>query len=214
MRRRAALAAAVLLAFAPACRSVGPAAVPAGPERTAQSLSAVLAARERAWAPRRFKALYRGEVAPKAGLAIRGFLSLFWDGETLGWRASVPLAGTPRSGTIRRGDVDSGGLFPGPLVASDVLAALLGVPEELPTGDGALLREGRVELRLPSGGGRAVLVSEDGSVTGLALPAGVRVEILPGPLVPGRIEVSGREGTAVLSLESYGPWPEGEGATR
>lgn len=210
MRRRAALAAAVLLAFAPACRSAGPAAVPAGPERTAQSLAAVLAARDRAWAPRRFKALYRGEVAPKAGLALRGFLSLFWDGASLEWRASVPLAGTPRSGTIRRGDADASGLFPGPLAASDVLAALLGVPEELPTGEGALLREGRVELRLPSGGGRAVLVSADGSVTGLALPGNVRVELLPGPLVPGRIEVSGREGTAVLSLESYGPWPEGE----
>jgi hypothetical protein len=214
VRPRAAVAAAALLALAAGCRTAGPAIVPADPARTAQSVTAVFAARERAWAPRRFKALYRGEVAPKAGLAMRGFLSLFWDGETLEWKASVPLAGTPRTGAIRRGDLDAGGLFPGPLVAADVLAALLGVPEELPTGEGALLRGGRVELRLPSGGGRAVLVAEDGSVTGLVLSGGVRVELLPGPLVPGRIEVLGREGTAVLSLESYGPWPEGEGSRR
>ena len=214
MRRRAAVAAAALLALVSACRTAGPAAVPADPARTAGSVAAVFAARERAWAPRRFKALYRGEVAPKAGLAVRGFLSLFWDGETLEWRASVPLAGTPRAGTIRRGGADAGGLFPGPLAAADVLAALLGVPEELPTGEGALLRGGRVELRLPSGGGRAVLVSEDGAITGLVLAGGVRVELAPGPLVPGRIEISGREGTAALSLESFGPWPEGEGTKR
>lgn len=211
MKRRAAVAAAALFLSQAACRSAGPAAVPADPVRTARSVAAVFEARERAWGPRRIKALYRGEVAPKAGLAVRGFLSLYWDGETLEWKASVPLAGTPRAGTIRRGDTDSGGLFPGPLVAADVLAALLGVPEELPTGEGALLRAGRVELRLPSGGGRSVLVSEGGAVTGLVLSGGVRVEILPGPLLPGRIEISGREGTAVLSLESWGPWPEGEG---
>ena len=211
MRLRAAVAAAALLALVAGCRTAGPAALPPDPARTAQSVAAVFAAREKAWAPRRFKALYRGEVAPKVGLAVRGYLALFWDGETLEWRASVPLAGTPRAGAIRRDGADAGGLFPGPLVAADVLAALLGVPEELPTGEGALLRAGRVELRLPSGGGRAVLVSEDGAVTGLVLSGGVRVEILPGPLVPGRIEISGREGTAVLSLESYGPWPEGEG---
>lgn len=214
MRRRAAVAAAAILLLVPACRTAGPAAVPADPARTARSVAAVFAAREKAWAPRRFKALYRGEVAPKVGLRVRGFLSLFWDGETLEWKASAPLAGSPRAGTIRRGDVDGGGLFPGPLVASDVLAAFLGVPEELPTGEGAVLRAGRVELSLPSGGGRAVLVSEDGSVTGLLLPGGVRVELAPGPLVPGRIEVEGREGTALLSLESYAPWPEGEETTR
>ena len=211
MRNRAAVVAAAILLLVPACRTSGPAAAPADPARTARSVAAVFAARERAWAPRRFKALYRGELAPKAGLALRGFLSLFWDGETLEWKASVPLAGSPRVGTIRRGDAGASGLFPGALGASDVLAALLGVPEELPTGEGAVLRSGRVELRLPSGGGRAVLVSEDGSVTGLVLPGGVRVELSPGPVLPGRIEIEGREGTAVLSLESFGPWPEGEG---
>ena len=124
MRARAAVAAAAILLLVPACRTAGPAATPADPERTARSVAAVFAAREKAWAPRRFKALYRGEVAPKVGLRVRGFLSLFWDGEALEWRASAPLAGSPRAGTIRRGDLDGGGLFPGPFGASDVLAVL------------------------------------------------------------------------------------------
>ena len=209
MKRAAALAAALLLGAA-ACRTAGP-AVPADPARTASAVSAALAAREAAWARRRFKALFRGEVAPRIGASVRGYLALFWDGESMAWRASVPLAGTPRSGTVHRSGGDQGNLFPGRLAAADVLAALLGVPEEAPTGEGAVVRGGRVELRLPSGDGRSVLVSPEGQVTGLVLPAGARVEIEPGVGVPRRIEVRGPEGKAVLSIESYGPWPEGEG---
>jgi len=207
---RAAAVAAALLVGAAACRTAGPAA-PADPARTATAVSAALAAREAAWSPRRFKALYRGEVAPRIGASVRGYLSLFWDGESMAWRASVPLAGTPRSGTIRRSGGDQGDLFPGRLAAADVLAALLGVPEEAPTGEGAVVRGGRVELKLQSGDGRTVLVSPEGQVTGLVLPAGARVEIEPGVGVPRRIEVKGPEGRAVLTVESYGPWPEGEG---
>ena len=47
--------------------------------------------------------------------------------------------------------------------------------------------------------------------TCLVLPSGVRVEISPGAGVPRRIAVKGSEGSALLTLESYGPWPEGEG---
>lgn len=209
MRTRAALAAAALVALS-ACRSTGPAALPSDPASTARALSAVLAAREEAWRPRRFKALFRGEVAPKAGVAVRGYLALFWDGEALAWRASVPLAGSPRSGTIRRGEVDASGLFPGRLAGGDALAALLGVPEEAPKAEGAVFRGDRVELGLPSGEGRTVLVAPSGEVTGLVLPSGVRVEISPGAGVPRRIAVKGSEGSALLTLESYGAWPEGE----
>ncbi len=181
----------------------------------AEAFSTVLAARDEAWGARRFKALFRGEISPRVGIAVRGYLALFWDGETLKWRASVPLAGSPRSGTIpKTGEGDSGDLFPGRLSGPDVLATLLGIPEELPSGDGALVRGGRVELKLPSGNGRAVLVSSPGGVTGLSLPGGVRVELSPGAGVPRRIEVRGPEGRATLTLESYGSWPEGEEAPK
>ena len=213
MRRPAAVAAAALLALA-SCRTAGPAAVPADASVTARAVSAVLLARDEAWRPRRFKALFRGEVSPKTGVAIRGYLAVFWDGEALVWRASVPLAGAGRTGTIRRTGGDAEGLFPGRLGACDVLAILLGVPEELPTGEGAVVRGQRVQLALPSGGGRAVLVSPSGGVTALALPAGVHVELSPGAGVPRQIEVRGPEGRALLTLESYGGWPEGEEAPK
>jgi hypothetical protein len=209
VKRGAAVCAAALLALA-SCRTAGPATRPANAALTARAVSAVVSARDEAWRPRRFKALFRGEVSLKAGLAVRGYLALFWDGETLAWRASVPLAGAPRSGTIRRSGDGSGELFPGRLAASDVLAALLGVPEELPTGEGAVLRGDRIELALPSAEGRTVLVSAAGEVSGLVLPAGVRVELTPGAGVPRRIDLKGPEGAAVLTLESYGPWPDGE----
>ena len=209
MKRRAAVAAAALLALA-SCRSAAPVPVPADPALVASAVANVLAARDAAWGPRRFKALYRGEVSPRAGVAVRGYLAVTWDGETLSWKASVPLAGSGRSGTLRRVGGEAGDLFPGLVEAADVLSALLGVPEDAPLGEGAVVRGGRVELKLPAGEGRAVLVSAAGEVTGLALPAGVRVELSPGAGVPRRIEVSGPDGRALLALESYGPWPEEE----
>lgn len=209
MRFPAAVVAAALLASV-SCRTVGPAAVPADPGLTLNALSTVLSARDVAWGPRRFKALFRGEVSSKAGLAVRGYLAVFWDGETLTWRASVPLAGSPRSGTVRRSGGWEGELFPGRLAAADVLAVLLGVPEEAPSGEGALVRGGRTELRIPSGDGRAVFVSTPGGVTGLSLPGGVTVELTPGAGVPRRIQLKSPEGKALLALESFGAWPEGE----
>jgi len=214
VKRRAALLAASLLALAAACRSAGPSAVPADAAATARALTAALAARDAAWSPRRFRALYNGQVSPKIGMVVRGYLALRWDGETLFWDVSVPLAGAGRSGALRRGGSGAGELFPGRLEAADVLAALLGVPEELPRGEGAVVRGDRVELGLPSGAGRAILVSPSGEVTGLLLPDGVRVELTPGVGVPRSIAVKGPEGNALLALESYGPWPAGEEAPR
>ncbi len=209
MKRRAASAAAALLVLA-SCRSATPAPRPAGPDEALRAVSAVLAARDAAWAPRRFKALYRGEVSPRIGPVLRGYVALFWDGESLSYRASVPLVGGVRTGTIRRDGGDAEGLLPGRLAAGDVLAALLGVPQDAPTGEGAVAAEGGLELRLPSGAGRSVVVASDGAIVGLALPDGVRVELEPGAGVPRRIRVDGPEGSAILTLESFGPWPEGE----
>lgn len=213
MRLLAAVAAVATLAGA-ACRTAAPppaaATVPAGPGPTVDALLTVLAARDAAWGPRRFKALYRGEVSPRTGVAVRGYLALFWDGESLDWRASVPLAGTPRSGTIRRTGSEASELFPGRIAGADLLAVLLGVPEESPSGEGASVYRDRIALELPSGDGRAVLVSASGGVTGLRLPGGVAVELVPGTGVPRRIELAGPEGRALLTLESYGDWPAGE----
>lgn len=208
MRLPAAVAAVALLA-AVSCRTVEPAAVPADPALTVGALSTVLAARDEAWGPRRFKALFRGEVSSKAGLTVRGYVALFWDGEKLSWHASVPLVGS-RSGTVRRSGAEADDLFPGRLAATDLLAVLLGIPEEIPSGEGSLVRSGRIELKLPSGDGRAVLVSTPGGVTGLLLPGGVRVEFSPGAGLPRSIELTSPEGRALLTLESYGGWPEGE----
>ena len=54
--------------------------VPAPPdERAGEARGAWERARETAWAPRRFKAVFRGEVSQKVGAIVRGYLSLFWD---------------------------------------------------------------------------------------------------------------------------------------
>jgi hypothetical protein len=207
------VATAATLLVLGACRSAGPAGAPAGPEETARALSSVLAARQEAWRPRRFQALFRGEVSPKEGVAVRGYLALRWDGDALNWKVSAPLAGAGRDGVLRRTGGGVEGLLPGRLAAPDVLAALFGVPEEAPSADGAaVLRNGRFVLPLPSGEGRAVLVSRSGQVDGLLLPDGVRVELIPGAGLPRRIAIRGPEGNAVLTLESFGALPEAGGS--
>ena len=121
-------------------------------------------------------------------------------------RAEVYVFDDPNTSLVKMRQVIPDGV----LAAADLLAVLLGIPEEIPSGEGALVRGSRIELKLPSGDGRAVLVSTPGGVTGLSLPGGVRVELTPGAGVPRRIELKGPEGRALLSLESYGGWPEGE----
>ena len=207
------MAAAATLLVLGACRSAGPAGLPVGPEETARVLSSVLAAREEAWRPRRFQALFRGEVSPKVGVAMRGYLTLQWDGDALVWQVSAPLAGVVRAGVLRRAEGGVEGLLPGRLAAHDVLAALFGVPEEAPSAEGSsVLRNGRFVLPLPSGEGRAVLVSRSGRIDGLLLPDGVRVELTPGADLPRRIAIRGPEGNAVLTLESFGALPEAGGS--
>lgn len=161
-------------------------------------LAAYEAGRLRAWDPsRRFKALFKAEVSPKAGAVGRGWLSVWWDGGSgsLEWRASAPIAGGGRGGILRRGRGEDGAEssaspLPGRLSASDLIACVLGTPDAPPSSSTVLDAQGRVvEMRFPKG---------------------EVVTLQPGSGVPRRIEANGPDGRAVLVLESYGPWPAGE----
>ena len=44
----------------------------------------------------------------------------------------------------------------------------------------------------------------------MSFPSGEVVALQPGEGVPRRIEANGPDGRAVLTLESYSSWPEGE----
>jgi hypothetical protein len=186
-------------------------------------LEAYERARVRAWDPsRRFKALFRAEVSPKIGPVGRGYFSVWWDGAagTLDWRVSAPIAGSGRGGFLRRGSgeigspdrgVDGGATpLPGKLAPDDVLACILGIPsgplspslpfKETPKG---------IRLRLDSSK-RSVLIDGQGQVVEMVFPNGETVTLQPGEGVPRRIEAKGRGGHAILTLEAYSSWPEGE----
>ncbi len=178
----------------------------------------------RAWNPsRRFKALFRAEVSPHIGVIWRGYLSVWWDASagTLTWRSSAPIAGSGRGGFLIKGkkggeagDVGVTGsrqsLFPGRLASDDILACLLGVPEselspslpfqETPKG---------LRLRIDDSR-RSVLVDREGKPIEFSFPNSETVKLQPGEGVPRRIEANGPEGRAVLTLESFSSWPDGE----
>jgi hypothetical protein len=174
------------------CRSGQPAPVSSG------VTAAYEANRAKAWdSSRRFKALFKAEVSPKVGAIGRGWLSVWWDGASgsLEWRASAPIAGGGRGGLLRKvrgeggAEPDSSPL-PGRLSSSDLIACILGTPDAPPSPSSVLDPQGRViEMRFA-----------DGEV----------VAFQPGSGVPRRIEANGPDGRAVLTLESYGPWPSGE----
>ena len=52
--------------------------------------------------------------------------------------------------------------------------------------------------------------TKQGNVVEMRFPHGEVVAFQPGSGVPRRIEANGPDGRAVLTLESYGPWPAGE----
>jgi hypothetical protein len=183
----------------------------------ASVLEAYERARARAWDPsRRFKALFKAEVSPKIGAIGRGYLSVWWDGATgtLAWRASAPLGGAGRGGFLRKGNGDggaaSGALLPGRLSSIDVLASLLGSPDA-PASSSSFFEETPRgwSLRIDSSK-RSVLVDREGMPIEFSFPTGETVKLQPGEGVPRRIEANGRDGRAVLTLESYSSWPEGE----
>jgi hypothetical protein len=149
----------------------------------------------RAWDPtRRFKALFKAEVSPKVGAIGRGYLSVWWDGATgtLHWRASAPIAGSGRGGFLRSAGATGEGRspLPGNLAPSDLIACILGAPD--------------APVSPPVG------VDREGRVIEMSFPKGEVVTLQPGEGVPRRIEANGPEGRAVLTLEAYSSWPEGE----
>ena len=86
-------------------------------------------------------------------------------------------------------DPDSSPL-PGRLAAADLIACILGTPDAPPP---------------PSS-----VLDDRGNVVQMRFPNGEVVTFQPGSGVPRRIEANGPDGRAVLTLESYGPWPPGE----
>jgi len=86
-------------------------------------------------------------------------------------------------------DPDSSPL-PGRLAAADLIACILGTPDGPPPTSSVL--------------------DDRGNVVQMRFPNGEVVTFQPGSGVPRRIEANGPDGRAVLTLESYGPWPSGE----
>ncbi len=131
------------------------------------------------------------------GAIGRGWLSVWWDGPSgsLVWRASAPIAGGGRGGLLRKGrgeggEAESVSPVPGRLAAADVIACVLGTPDAPPSS--------------------STLLDDQGRVVQMRFLNGEVVTFQPGSGVPRRIEANGPDGRAVLTLESYGPWPSGE----
>lgn len=197
-----------------ACCTVRPAFSPVSAEATAAARERLSEACRKAWAPRRFKALYAVEVSPLVGTVHRGFLTLFWDGRRLLWRTSLPMAGQVGEGVLERGATSPGGLasaLSSRLNDSDALSVLLGAPE-CPVSAPAVEGDGGSYRFLLQAEGREVILGRSGRVTGMGFPGGVEVRLWPGEEVPTRIEVKSRKGRALLKLEAVGDWPVQEPA--
>lgn len=167
--------------------------------------------RAEAYAPRRLKALFRGEAAPKFGATLRGYLTVYWDGTALVWKASAPLSGNARSGRLTKSAAEAGEAspFPGALSSADAIGALLGVLD-LPAAGRPVERVGdQVRIRL-DGAGREAFLSPDGKVAALSFPGSARVSFEAAAPFPLRLRAKGRRGSATLVLESWADWPAGE----
>lgn len=211
MRARLALVLVVALGLA-GCESssrqknTGPQLTPDGRDPMASKWYEKL--RQKAYAKRRFKALFQGDVSPKAGAIAHGYLSIWWDGESLIWRTSAPVAGSGRGGTLR---LESGSEadtpFEGGLSGRDAIGALLGVLDLPPTGPAVPTLH---VYRVPLDTERSAFLSADGTVVRLEFPGSVEVVFNPGEGVPRRIVANSPKGRAVLDLVSYGAWPKDE----
>jgi hypothetical protein len=104
----------------------------------------------------------------------------------------------------------SSALLPGRFSSDDLLASLLGSPvapaspsspfEETPRGWRVHVDDSK----------RSILVDREGKPIEFSFPTGETVKLQPGEGVPRRIEANGPDGRALLTLESYSAWPEGE----
>jgi hypothetical protein len=207
--RRAAPAAAAAALLVSACAS-SPVPVPVGSSEAAPYVARWEERRAEAYGPRRLKALYRAEAAPKVGAVARGYLSVWWDGSTLVWKASAPLAGDLRAGRLSL--LPGGGNLsplPGRLAPADAIGALLGVLD-LPAAGRPVERTGDlVTIRLDVDG-RAAQFGADGRIVALLFPGRTRVRLESARPLPLHLDASGPGGTASLALESWADWPNGE----
>jgi len=93
------------------------------------------------------------------------------------------------------------------LTSTDLVACILGMPEaplRLPSSFEETTKG--LRLRIDSSK-RSVLLDENGRPIELSFPRGEVVSLQPGEGVPRRIEAKGPGGRAILTLESYAPWP-------
>jgi hypothetical protein len=145
---------------------------------------------------------------------------VWWDGASgaLEWRASAPIAGSGRGGILRKerrkedaaaGDAEAVPL-PGKLAAADLMACMLGTPAAPAPPPSSFEKTPRGWSWRIEGTKRAALLDRDGNVIELRFPNGEVVSFQPGEGVPRRIEAKGPDGRAVLTLETYGPWPAGD----
>jgi hypothetical protein len=112
------------------------------------------------------------------------------------------------------GDPDFESPVPGHLAAADLIACILGTPDA-PASPLSPFEETPRGLRLRiDDPNRSALIDKDGKPIELVFPGGEVVKLQPGDGVPQRIEANGPDGRAVLTLESYGPWPAGEEVPR
>jgi len=206
---RGAAPAAFAAAFAVACATAPP-PVPVAASEAAPYVARWEERRAEAYGPRRLKALYKGEAAPRVGAIVRGYLSVWWDGSTLVWKASAPLAGDLRAGRM---SLLPGGRnvspFPGRLAPVDAIGALLGVLD-LPAAGRPVERAGGVVTIRLDGDGRAAQFGADGQIVALLFPGRIRVALDPAQPFPLRVDASGPGGSALLALESWTEWPVGE----
>jgi hypothetical protein len=206
--KRAAPAVLAALVFSACATAPAPVAVSAS--EAAPYVARWEERRAEAYGPRRLRALYRGEAAPKVGAIVRGYLSVWWDGATLVWKASAPLAGDLRAGRM---SLLPGGEnvspFPGRLAPADAIGALLGVLDLSAVGR-PVERTGEVVTIRLDGDGRAAQFGADGRIVTLTFPGRTRVTFESARPLPLRLEASGPGGTASLALENWAEWPAGE----
>jgi hypothetical protein len=159
------------------------------------------------------------------GAIARGYLSVWWNAaaDTLTWRSSAPIAGVGRGGFLRKGmgaagadaghaiaDGDGTSPFPGKLASFDLIACILGTPDA-PASQSLPFEETPRGVRMHIDvSKRTALLDREGRPIELSFPNNETVKLQPGEGVPRRIEANGPEGRAVLTLESYSSWPEGE----
>lgn len=113
---------------------------------------------------------------------------------------------------------DGGGAAPGEealplaarLAAPDLISCILGSPDTPASAESPLEETPKGLRLLLDGSNRSALVDRDGRPIELSFPGGEVVTFRPGDGVPRRIEANGPDGRAVLTLESFGPWPAGE----